>query len=140
MQKISNFITFVVVPFVAIGFMVFHYTHKQKKKTEKVAAREMYLGSPDGYKKNFVDASLGIDLERDGKVYLKGKVKNKGSRTIDKVTITLRPAIKGMKKPSPISIGPVSPNTDKSVYREIVANEGKQYVEYYWSISDVTLK
>jgi hypothetical protein len=51
MQKLSNFFTFVVVPFAALGFIVFHYTHKQKKKAEKVAAHEAYLGAPDGYKK-----------------------------------------------------------------------------------------
>ena len=102
MQKLQNFFIYVVVPIGAVGFIFFHYTHKQNKQAEKVAAHEAYLGSPDGYKKNFVDASLAIDLEHNGKVYLKGKIKNKGSKTVKNVTITLRPAIKGMK-PGPIA-------------------------------------
>ena len=85
-----------------------------------------------------VEASFDADLGADGNVYLNGGVRNKGSKRIKDVVVTLRPVHKGMTKPPPVHIGPIAPGTEKKISRLVIPKTVRQYVEHLWSISDLT--
>jgi len=140
MNKLSNLFYFVILPLAAVGFIVFHFSHKQTEKKEKAEARTDYLASPQGYKKNFIKTQFDVEMTGDGKVYLKGKVINTGEQRVREVTVTVRPAIKGMVKPAPVKIGPIGPRTEKSVHRHIATEPKRRFVQYLDpSVTDVKL-
>ncbi len=140
MGKFSNLFYFVILPLAGVAFIFFHRGFEVKKTEAKQAAHQAHLDSPKGYRQNFVKSRFSIDLDTKGSIYLKGNIKNTGTKRIKSLTVTLRPVHKGLPKPKPVKIGPIGPETEKRISRKVVENSGKTYVEYTWTVSDLVLE
>ena len=142
-QKLSIFVYLVIIPLASVGSCIWYQGHKKQVAADKnkaaAEAEAQYVATPQGYRQRHVECSFQLDLDSKGKVYLKGKIRNTGSRPLKDIVVIFKPTAANVGTPPPLHIGQIGPKTEKAISRHIDTQPGRYYVEYSWHVKDVVL-